>query len=61
MQVGGSQGPGGRVEFISNSLLLQMLRNCLRQLTPEEGEGGEEREEEEEGTAGSEGEGVWCI
>ena len=61
MQVGGSQGPGGRVEFISHSLLLQMLRNCLRQLTPEEGEGGEEREGEEEGTAGSEGEGVWCI
>ena len=47
----------------SCSLTLQMLRNCLRQLTPEEGEaeGQGERDGEEEGTAGSEGEGVLCL
>ena len=49
-------------DLTSCSLILQMLRNCLRQLTPEEGEaeGQGERDGEEEGTAGSEGEGVLC-
>ena len=47
----------------SCSLTLQMLRNCLRQLTPEEGEaeGQGERDGEEEETAGSEGEGVLFL
>ena len=36
-----------------------MLRNCLRQLTPEEGEGEGKQEEDEEGSTGTE-QGVWC-